>query len=83
MTSPPHVWCAIPVYNNAATVKDIAIRARAQLDHVLVIDDGSTDADLEQLFSQTRESRAPGGRGSWERRRPRRLFRRGGALSPP
>jgi hypothetical protein len=55
--TPPQVWCAIPVYNNAATVKDIPTRARAHLDHVLVIDDGSTDADLEQFFP--REGEAP------------------------
>jgi hypothetical protein len=43
-------WCAIPVYNNAATIVDVARRARAQLPHVLVIDDGSTDADLRDLL---------------------------------
>ena len=58
--TPPQVWCAIPVYNNAATVNDIATRARAQLDHLLIIDDGSTDADLQQFFPQTRDSEAPG-----------------------
>ena len=56
----PQVWCAIPVYNNAATVKDIATRARAQLDHILVIDDGSTDADLQQLFRHIGEGEALG-----------------------
>ncbi len=39
--SPPQVWCAIPVYNNAATVKDIATRALAELDHVVVIDESA------------------------------------------
>jgi glycosyl transferase family 2 len=43
-------WCAIPVYNNAATIVDVARRAHAQLAHVLVIDDGSTDADLRNLL---------------------------------
>jgi len=49
----PHeteTWCAIPVYNNAATIVDVASRARQQLPHVLVIDDGSTDADLRDLL---------------------------------
>lgn len=44
------VWCAIPVYNNAGTIRDVAIRCREQLDHVIVIDDGSTDADLRELL---------------------------------
>ena len=34
----------IPAYHEAAHVGAVAERARAQLDHVLVIDDGSTDA---------------------------------------
>jgi len=53
MTSAPpenQTWCAIPVYNNAATIVDVARRARAQLPHVLVIDDGSTDADLREVL---------------------------------
>jgi glycosyltransferase involved in cell wall biosynthesis len=40
------VWCGIPVYNNAATIIDVARRSREHIAHVLVIDDGSTDADL-------------------------------------
>jgi hypothetical protein len=43
-------FCAIPVYNNAATIADVARRARAELQNVLVIDDGSTDADLRELL---------------------------------
>ena len=44
--------CAIPVYNNAATVVDVARRCRRFLPEVLVVDDGSTDltaADLAAL----------------------------------
>ena len=47
------IWCVVPVYNNAATVKDLALGCRRQLDHVLVVDDGSTDADVAALFSDT------------------------------
>jgi hypothetical protein len=56
MTAPPTMpdagepWCAIPVYNNAATIADIARRCREQLAHVIVIDDGSNDADLGTLL---------------------------------
>lgn len=48
--NPSCLWCAIPVYNNAATVREVACRARQQLEHVLVVDDGSTDADLCELL---------------------------------
>ena len=38
--------CVIPVYNNAGTVRDVIRRTLRQTDHVLVVDDGSTDMDL-------------------------------------
>jgi glycosyltransferase involved in cell wall biosynthesis len=51
MVDSPKIWCAIPVYNNAGTIADVARRCRDQLAHVLVIDDGSTDADLRSLLA--------------------------------
>jgi glycosyltransferase involved in cell wall biosynthesis len=36
-------WVVIPAYNEAATVRDVAMRARQQCPHVIVVDDGSTD----------------------------------------
>ena len=36
-------WVVIPAYNEAATVRDVALRARQQCPHVSVVDDGSTD----------------------------------------
>jgi len=47
----PDVWCAVPVFNNGATVKDVVIACRSVLRNVVVIDDGSTDADLASLLS--------------------------------
>jgi glycosyltransferase involved in cell wall biosynthesis len=47
------VWCVIPVYNNGTTVQSVALKCRAQLDHVLVVDDGSTDSDVAALFAKT------------------------------
>ncbi len=44
------IWCAIPVYNNSATVADVARRCLQQIPNVLVVDDGSTDADLRDLL---------------------------------
>jgi glycosyltransferase involved in cell wall biosynthesis len=45
------VWCVIPVYNNRETVRRVAEECRAMLPHVLVVDDGSTDADLKALLT--------------------------------
>ncbi|MEJ2060398.1 MAG: glycosyltransferase family 2 protein [Gammaproteobacteria bacterium] len=39
----------IPAYNEAATIAGIARRARAVVDQVIVVDDGSTDATAAQL----------------------------------
>ncbi|HQL86069.1 MAG: Undecaprenyl-phosphate mannosyltransferase [Lentisphaerae bacterium ADurb.Bin082] len=41
--------CAIPVYNNAATLVDVAQRCRRYLPDVLVVDDGSTDLTPSHL----------------------------------
>jgi len=43
-------WVGIPVYNNAGTIADVARRAREQCSRVVVIDDGSTDADLREVL---------------------------------
>ena len=47
------IWCVIPVYNNGGTVRDVAAACRAQLAHVLVVDDGSTDVDVRALLADT------------------------------
>jgi len=47
------VWCAVPVYNNAATVRGVATGCRSHLPNVIVVDDGSTDADLRAVFEDT------------------------------
>jgi glycosyltransferase involved in cell wall biosynthesis len=47
------VWCAIPVYNNGPTVKSVASECRLYLENVLVVDDGSRDADIPGMFSGT------------------------------
>ncbi len=44
------IWCVIPVYNSAAAAARVARECRQRLDQVLVVDDGSTDADLRQLL---------------------------------
>jgi glycosyltransferase involved in cell wall biosynthesis len=53
MVSLDSVWGIIPVYNNAATVRDVALRCRQYLAHVVVVDDGSTDTDVPKLFDGT------------------------------
>jgi glycosyltransferase involved in cell wall biosynthesis len=42
-------WVVIPAYNEAHTVRDVALRARQQCPHVIVVDDGSTDGTAEVL----------------------------------
>ena len=44
------LWCAIPTYQNAGTVRGVAERARAQVARVVVVDDGSTDGDVRELL---------------------------------
>lgn len=46
-------WCVVPVYNNAGTVQDVVDGCLAILPNVLVVDDGSTDADLSELLADT------------------------------
>jgi glycosyltransferase involved in cell wall biosynthesis len=43
------VTVVIPAYNEAATIADVARRARAQLPQVIVVDDGSTDGTADCL----------------------------------
>jgi len=47
------IWCVIPVYNNGITIKEVATGCRKHLPNVLVVDDGSTDADIPALFVGT------------------------------
>ncbi len=45
------VWVVVPVYNNAATVRSVVLGCLAVTDRVLVVDDGSTDADCARLLA--------------------------------
>ena len=45
------IWCVIPVYNNAATVREVALGCLEKLSNVIVVDDGSTDADVTALLA--------------------------------
>jgi hypothetical protein len=48
-----NIWCVIPAHNNAGTVKEVACKCLKHLPHVLVVDDGSRDADLREVFAGT------------------------------
>ena len=47
------VWCIIPVFNNRTTVYDVAIGCRECLPRIVVVDDGSTDCNVSELFKDT------------------------------
>lgn len=42
-------WAVIPAYNETATIRDVASRVLRQIQHVIVVDDGSTDGTAEAL----------------------------------
>jgi len=44
------IWIAVPVYNNAATIRTVVEQCLAMSQNVIVVDDGSTDANVESLL---------------------------------
>ncbi|MFA5072974.1 MAG: DUF2062 domain-containing protein [Nitrospirota bacterium] len=44
------LWCMVPVFNNKHTMRQVVQECRAMLPNVVVVDDGSTDADVEKLL---------------------------------
>jgi glycosyltransferase involved in cell wall biosynthesis len=44
------IWCVIPVYNNAGTIKNIVDGCLCHLKNILIVDDGSDDSNLIDLF---------------------------------
>src|SRR5439155_11635352 len=46
------IAAVIPAYQEEKHVGEVARRARAQLEHVLVVDDGSTDSTAERARSR-------------------------------
>ncbi len=45
------VWAALPVYNNKATLREVAEGCCRMVPRVLVVDDGSTDCDVAGLLA--------------------------------
>nr|UXE46157.1 undecaprenyl-phosphate 4-deoxy-4-formamido-L-arabinose transferase [uncultured bacterium] len=50
MTVSADIAVVIPAYNEAATIADVATRARQQVSRVIVVDDGSKDGTADKLF---------------------------------
>jgi len=48
-TYEPRIIIVIPLYNHGDTVREVITRCRAQFDHVMVVDDGSTDIQCDTL----------------------------------
>ena len=44
-------WCAVPVFNNKKTVRQVVSECREVISNVVVVDDGSRDADVAALIS--------------------------------
>ena len=53
LSGEPDTWCVVPAYNCSATAADVARKCRELLPQVLVVDDGSADADLQGLLGGT------------------------------
>jgi glycosyltransferase involved in cell wall biosynthesis len=51
MTNSSAIAAVIPAYQEEKHVSEVAKRARTQLEHVLVVDDGSTDATAQRAKS--------------------------------
>ena len=49
----PKIWVAIPVHNNAGTIRKVALECRDIVPNVLIVDDGSRDADVASLMTGT------------------------------
>ena len=48
---PDYVWCLIPVFNHSATLKKVIEGTVLFCDNrVVVVDDGSTDANIAELL---------------------------------
>ena len=45
------LWCVVPVFNNGRSVEKVAKACLAHCRNVVVVDDGSTDANLLEMFS--------------------------------
>jgi glycosyltransferase involved in cell wall biosynthesis len=45
------IWCAVPVFNNKNTVKEIVAECSSIIKNVVVVDDGSSDTEIESLLS--------------------------------
>lgn len=54
MKCPDYIWIVIPVYNHSETIKDVVEKTLQLCDHVVVVDDGSTDAKIADLLSETK-----------------------------
>lgn len=52
MKCPDFLWIVIPVYNHSETVKGVAEKCLEQSPNVLLINDGSTDADISELVKE-------------------------------
>ena len=46
-----NVWAVIPVYNNGESIRAVVSRSVTHVEHLLVVDDGSTDVNVKELLN--------------------------------
>jgi len=51
--TPDYIWCLIPVYNHAETIKEVVEGTLKHCPNVVVVDDGSTDAKVAEILADT------------------------------
>ncbi len=48
------IWCVIPTFNNLKTIQKVAFDCQKYLPQILVVDDGSTEGNIAELFANTK-----------------------------
>jgi glycosyltransferase involved in cell wall biosynthesis len=53
MKIPDYIWIVIPVYNHSATIKNVVDKTEKYTSNIVVVDDGSDDADIKQILKES------------------------------
>lgn len=50
MKCPDYMWIVIPIYNHSGTIKEVVKKTLRYCKNIVVVDDGSTDANIAELL---------------------------------